>query len=133
MKGRRSRSIRAPLSADKSPFRGAIVRGLRGHAEREGGASAEPVSPSSRFRIFNWRGGNLLKGGGTVRAAHFTRLSAGANPGETLTTAQTPAPENVSARSHHDVSFRSLDNLDVRVFVFVLERSGCNIYKLVRE
>lgn len=27
-KDRRSRSIRAPLSADKSPFRGAIVEGI---------------------------------------------------------------------------------------------------------
>lgn len=33
VKGRRTVSIRAPLSADKSPFRGAIVRGLRAHAE----------------------------------------------------------------------------------------------------
>lgn len=89
------------------------------------GKGARARNPFHRRPDFGFSiggGGNLLKGGGTVRAVHFTRLSAGANPGETLTTAQTPAPENVSARSHHDVSFRSLDNLDVRVFVFVLER-----------
>lgn len=52
VKGRRSVSIRALLSADKSPFRGAIVRGLRGHAERFRGRPSrdpEPVSASSDF------------------------------------------------------------------------------------
>lgn len=55
-KDRRSRSIRAPLSADKSPFRGAIVEGITQRGKGKGRRGARARNPSSDFGFSIGRG-----------------------------------------------------------------------------